>query len=318
MRSSTSTCATTLISGSKRKQPDDGELNDGYADVVRAKAGKQMKSITELDTRLACPFFKNDLAQHQDCVKAAYQTWAHVKQHLRRKHYHQMACRSPSSHELPQTGRHENVKSPCRCTSEETYRHEKIGDAKMRLIEEKTKPRHMTDAERWNAAWDIIFPHARTPATPYARDLIDELVDYFIRRISKRPRSFDDELVDDKLVTSPTASEAVASRFIDLLRDEGEFVKPCRHGHPQQEVNADAMRATPSRTNEPTHNCIPVSASADSFAPQSPGTGAINNTGTAYQNALSIYDEESMVQECLFLDPDLWEVLGGDVLCGRS
>ncbi|KAF4853597.1 hypothetical protein CGCSCA4_v002267 [Colletotrichum siamense] len=306
MGSPTTPGATTQLLGLKRERStSDNELGGGDPDVSRPKAGKRLKSSPVSHARLACPFFKNDLAQHQDCVKAAYQTWAHVKQHLRRKHYRH-------SYEESEAPSDNDISSHDSCVPGTPSIPDQIGEAQMTHIEKKTKGRSMSDRKRWSVAWGIIFPKAHPPKTPYAQGLIDELLDYVIRRVSDRPQSFDVALVNEKLVTSAAASETVANRFIGLLRDEENPATAHPRAFSRQEDGLVVTEPTSSgELPEPTHNRIP---SSDFFTLHGQETSPPILARTADRSDSIIEGEESIIQ-WLCLDHHLWEGLEWDNYC---
>ncbi|KAF4870255.1 hypothetical protein CGCSCA1_v010609 [Colletotrichum siamense] len=308
MKSSNSTSSITSMLGYKRKRSGGNDSSDqDAADVTQSKASKHLKPSTEPDARLACPFFKSDLAHYQDCVKAAYQTWAHVKQHLRRKHYIEVEDRRRPVCDASEMKSDEGDRSSDRLASGELDTLDGIGETKMQLIEENTKARSMSDEERWDVAWEIIFPRVKPPTTRYAQNLIDEIVDYVMRGIPGPPRSFETVFVDGNSDATPAASTAVVMQFVDLLKRRQRVGN--RHRQASQQCEDNALSST-SNTADPdlAHCSSPGLISNNCVTFSDVDVAASILAGTADEHVYGTYGEEMTVQG-LLLSQNMWEGL---------
>ncbi|KAK2742722.1 hypothetical protein CKAH01_18459 [Colletotrichum kahawae] len=310
VKSSTSTSSFASIFASKRKRSAGNDfIDENAADVSHSKTSKKLKPSTELDARLVCPFFKNDLAQYQDCVKGAYQTWAHVKQHLRRKHCTKVDDGKRPVCDVSMVKSDEDGKNYDQVAPEGLDTLDGIGDTKMQLIEENTKARSMSDEERWDVAWEIIFPHVNPPTTRYAQNLIDEFVDYVLRGVPGPPRSFDTVLVDGNLDTSPAASTAVAIQFLDLLKRRQHVASRHRQDSRQCEDHGAALSSAFNTIDtDLAHLSNPGLISNNCIAFPDVDLAASILAGTADEHGHGI-DEEEMTIHGLLSGQDMFEGL---------
>ncbi|KAF4853599.1 hypothetical protein CGCSCA4_v002265 [Colletotrichum siamense] len=216
-----------------------------YDDYVEARivqeSNKQSRAINKgAHKRLACPFFKQDPATNQYCIGVSYQTWAHVKQHLRRKHFLESTPGDCSPEVLHQTT----------CGSTGNIGLSMIGKDTLKGVEEVTRPRKLSDCERWKTAWSVIFPKVKPPASPYAQDPRTSLVEHVIQQICNRPESFDAGLVHARIVQSEEVSRAIITRLIEFLRGEASptspihSVLPCTGGKEGDTMNSSGVGET--------------------------------------------------------------------------
>ncbi|KAF4920512.1 hypothetical protein CGCVW01_v006790 [Colletotrichum viniferum] len=301
---------TLMIFGPKRKRSNANEQGEDWR-FDPAKADKRLKPSVALDVRLACPFFKNDLAKHQDCFKAAYQTWAHVKQHLRRKHYVEPVDHSRLSHDSSDMNWDKDGPSRDRTVAGGLSIDDTIGNTQMQLIEEKTKARLMSDGDRWNVAWGILFPQVVPPTTPYAQNLVDEFMHYAWRGIPDLQQPFDTGLVNESLAMSPEASKAVVIQFACLLKRSlrrQQSASSCRGNPRRYDDNTAVLTSIPTRVDTEITSADNPQLDNNNFTFPHLDTAAPALAGTVDVLDYNLCEEDTADQG-LLSDHVLWEGL---------
>jgi hypothetical protein len=114
----------------RREQAGSGdEADQGEPSISRLKRARKLQG-SPLSRPFSCPFCKKDLQRYQACAKFGLTRVPHVKQHLHRKHRHE------------------------------------IDD----LVKNRLKQRSArgTEEEQWYGIFDLLFPgHSPRPASPY-------------------------------------------------------------------------------------------------------------------------------------------------------
>ncbi|KAH7137474.1 hypothetical protein B0J13DRAFT_78294 [Dactylonectria estremocensis] len=122
---------------------------------------------------LACPFFKYDAIQHWKCATYQARHIADVRQHLRRSHpqqpLHCPICKitfTDITNPDLQRQRDAHVRARS-CRQNNTVISGIIPDQAERI--HATQPRYLSIEENWFKIWDILFPNANRPDSPYLK-----------------------------------------------------------------------------------------------------------------------------------------------------
>ncbi|SPO07606.1 uncharacterized protein DNG_10301 [Cephalotrichum gorgonifer] len=169
----------------KRRRPDNGakkkrvrvndEDEDDDGDERRTNQPHTIPSLQGEDGRdFACPFYKHDPLTHRICLFRQTLTGTnYVKQHLRRYHLPPMHC--------PSCGRVFGLQSDLdghireRTCEQREFTHPGLTQTQQEAL--KRVPREGSPKERWYKMWDIIFPNAPRPASPYVSDPWIEVIE---------------------------------------------------------------------------------------------------------------------------------------------
>ncbi|KAI0386973.1 hypothetical protein F5Y04DRAFT_242709 [Hypomontagnella monticulosa] len=152
----------------KRSGGDDPEDESEDENSMRKPKSKRPKQNNSRDQRLfACPFWKQDPSKHRDCFPKKLDMISRVKQHLARKHTPTFYCErcftqfaeeaSHQAHMREETGR---------CRWDPSARLDGISHQQHRELSRKSKT-ELSEAEKWFAIWDIVFPGRPKPTSPY-------------------------------------------------------------------------------------------------------------------------------------------------------
>ncbi|KAK3386737.1 hypothetical protein B0H63DRAFT_540787 [Podospora didyma] len=153
------------------------EANKGGGDGERAMPPPKITKPGQRKTRpktLACPFWKRDPFKHIDCFKHRLTKIAYVKQHIDRKHAPKFYCtRCFIIFPDQQCLNHHDRNVICRRDPSASL--DGITYQQHRQLTRKSQS-HASDAEKWFAVWDIVFPDTPRPSSAYVnQDLSQDL-----------------------------------------------------------------------------------------------------------------------------------------------
>ena len=174
----------------------------------------------------ACPYFRNDPIRHMPCVKLALTRIKDVKQHLNRVH-DRLPC--PDCVDTCAATPDEEVATRPGGACQEQRSNvvaalDRISRTQREQLSRRLNPK-LSCENQWFQLWEILFPEAKPPATPYLSAPIEEIVGvmkgYWERhssRIISSAREDDppeDTAVADSLLTTedgrPTPRDQVTS-----------------------------------------------------------------------------------------------------------
>lgn len=141
----------------------------------------------------ACPFYKRDPFDYQDCIHLKMRTPSDVKQHLRRRHsmseYQCRHCFHTISSKSPPFNGH----SGDGCQEHDFRIHKQGITTKQKKFLSHRGPKGQT-VEQWEEIWRILFEAEPCPKDPYLGTLFDEvfgmLGDYWKHKSSPAAISF--------------------------------------------------------------------------------------------------------------------------------
>lgn len=125
---------------------------------------------------LACPFYKKDKIRHFDCWRYKLRRIRDVKQHIYRRHtqpYYCPVCHSIFT-EITQRDAH-IISRSCQPSDETAVLEGITSEQKQRLNERVHKT--ISESDQWFQVWEIIFPGATRPSSPYVGNDMVEVTD---------------------------------------------------------------------------------------------------------------------------------------------
>ncbi|KAK0729610.1 hypothetical protein B0H67DRAFT_677615 [Lasiosphaeris hirsuta] len=181
------------VTRGKRRMVGDG-AGDGSTLVTAPKKSKTAHQIGKI---FACPFWKKDPLVHSRCYKLELKEVRRVKQHLYRNHAQLIRC--PRCQEVfpNQTscnGHIENVD----CIRRPKILDEGINQDQATELSKRGSST-LSQEQRWFVVWEIVFPGAPEPASPYIDDNLSEDMCEF-REFYQREGS---TIILDHMRTSP-------------------------------------------------------------------------------------------------------------------
>ena len=163
-------------------------LNENLSnDKITDDNGKYPRGLPpskEEQTRVfGCPFYKREPIRHRDCLfRYLYSTKTnYVKQHLRRHHLQPLHCPVCGDQFESPVRRDSHIRTAL--CSPRQFTSEGINLSQEEAIERI--PRNDAPEERWFKIWDIIFPDAPRPQSPYVEDPWVEVVEQSLSHLMK-------------------------------------------------------------------------------------------------------------------------------------
>ncbi|RSL44274.1 hypothetical protein CEP54_014753 [Fusarium duplospermum] len=135
--------------------------------------------------RFACPFFKWDPINHDDCFRYKFKRIADVKQHLKRHHRQPTHC-DICVEELPnEDALHDHIRAQS-CSRREYIPPDGMTPAQERRIVSRVGTRNMSANEQWFEVYEILFPGAPRPQPVYLGDRLSEDVEVLRQFMSQQ------------------------------------------------------------------------------------------------------------------------------------
>lgn len=124
---------------------------------------------------LACPFHKRDPEIYHDCYKYELSRVKDVRQHLRRKHSRPVYCARcykvfGSAESLEN---HARSAQPCELRNGPP---ELISEQQWEKVMEQYLSRGKPVEEQWMVIWDVLFPGAQRPLSPYLESHVGDVL----------------------------------------------------------------------------------------------------------------------------------------------
>lgn len=233
----------------KRPLPDpQGDKTQKDPSENPTSSALKRRKTDESKVQLACPFQKADPARHRACGRLILRRIKDIKQHIVRRHkapIHCLRCFATfqSNDELVS---HARINPPCETRQ---GRLDGIsGDQQQLLSKRATQGKSIV--EQWYDMWDIIFPGAQRPATPYVDpELSDDLSEYNDYVVREGPRILLEHLGHLGLPegSSPALQDALASI---LSSWNGQRATPEEIRNPMEHVSTDDIEVVEERHQE--------------------------------------------------------------------
>ncbi|KAH7031513.1 uncharacterized protein B0I36DRAFT_363195 [Microdochium trichocladiopsis] len=145
----------------------------------------------------ACPFYKFDFAAHHKCLNLTLRRVRDVKQHLVRRHQQPLFCITCGQTFETQHQQESHLLQRS-CTRPDTFVRPPgiTRDHREKFASRVSKM--LSGTEQWFSVWDIIFPGASRPQSPYVSAAVEEVVDMVRRFWEENGRS----IIADQLATA--------------------------------------------------------------------------------------------------------------------
>ncbi len=199
----------------KRAKKGQGQDSDDEESQGQQPKKQKINATTEGKPTLllACPFWKLDSQVHDRCFKLILGNASRVKQHLLRKHSPNFYCQRchaifPNEETLGQHIQVQIVTCPHR-----EYSFPQITYQQRLQLSTKSKT-DLSEADRWFAIWDIIFPGQPRPSSPY----IDAELSEDLCRFREFAESDGPDIMTTEMQRSLQMSEIPAEQTTAILR----------------------------------------------------------------------------------------------------
>ncbi|KAK0736170.1 hypothetical protein B0T21DRAFT_411364 [Apiosordaria backusii] len=167
----------SVRSSRKRPRPrNDGESeNDESPERPggRPRLNPPQPDPTALNLLLACPFWKQDSRLWRECFRYKLKRIRDLKQHLRRNHGKVCYCvRCGEEFENPgDLDLHYNQDVPC---AKAAFQVKWLSEPQKKELRENRANPKLSVEKQWYEIWDIVFPEAPKPDSPYLDASISE------------------------------------------------------------------------------------------------------------------------------------------------
>ncbi|KAH9892206.1 hypothetical protein F4778DRAFT_784945 [Xylariomycetidae sp. FL2044] len=193
--------------------------------------------------RLACPFYKKDPSEYQDCGRFDLYRRQDVKQHINRKH------RKPDKYcpvcftEFKEAKTRDDHIREARCTQQPEPKFKGISEQQAARLRD-LNGRGRTDEQHWYDIWEIIFPGEAHPKSTYMGSPRQEGI-ALLRAFWEQKRS---RVIADSLRSRNTAG--IDADFMNDLMENilDHFEAECWNG---SSASMEATGGEISRTSNP-------------------------------------------------------------------
>ena len=157
--------------GDDKENGDDRGSNNGRKPPKKARVNDGVQS-----RNFACVFYKSNPLQHVRCLHFQLKRIRDVKQHLSRCH-RQPRFYCPICFETFDDSDLRNAHIRQRmCLTRDPPNWEGVSEAQGQLLRERVS-RSNTPDEQWFTIWEIVFPGAPRPSSPYLGNAFEETID---------------------------------------------------------------------------------------------------------------------------------------------
>jgi len=174
----------------KKRSPAENHEKDDGDDEDPGSLARPPKKKLKIETSrraYACPFVKRDPFNHQECLGLKLGKFSYVKQHLLRSHFAETCCprcgqKFPGENSTTEYNKH--LKQENICERRNFSLDGKMpSDVRDKVMDEKRRKhengRKLEDKERWHRVYQILFPGAERPQSPYAETPAVEILQAF-------------------------------------------------------------------------------------------------------------------------------------------
>jgi hypothetical protein len=119
----------------------------------------------------ACPFWKMDSRRSKECIKYQLSTVGRVKQHLTRRHSLHRYCTRCGRYFSKADERDSHLVSSG-CEARRVWK-KWLSEPEMNILSRRSNSR-LDPEQQWYAIWDLIFPGALRPSSPYLDNVLYE------------------------------------------------------------------------------------------------------------------------------------------------
>ncbi|KAJ0425051.1 hypothetical protein BJY00DRAFT_308936 [Aspergillus carlsbadensis] len=167
-------CRTPTSLGMKHGR-DEETSTDGssspFALTKKTKTGKEQQNA------LACPFWKRNPREYRKCFQYRLSRIRDVKQHIHRRHHPPWRCMRCGEIFPSEETRDAHARADQACAVRHVA-HDDLSQSQMKALTRRANTRYTVE-EQWYAIWDILFPGAERPASPYIDGMLSEEISSF-------------------------------------------------------------------------------------------------------------------------------------------
>ena len=163
--------------------------DDGGGDRPRSsKRARADESLSPHHASFACPFFKMNPVRHQACLFYKMSKISYVKQHLQRTHRGPRWRCSVCHDVFPDQAAYDRHLTAHECQGPRSKgRHDEMTEVQWEEIGRLTSRRAGSTTESmWYAMFEVLFPGAPRPETPYVGSGIAEMTTHFRDYVKER------------------------------------------------------------------------------------------------------------------------------------
>ncbi|KAL2854791.1 hypothetical protein BJX68DRAFT_264684 [Aspergillus pseudodeflectus] len=126
---------------------------------------KKQNTGQEQQEALACPFWKRNPREYRRCFRYKLSRIRDVKQHIHRCHHPPWRCMRCGEIFPSEETREAHARADQACAVRHVV-HDDLSLSQMKALTRRAKPKYPVE-EQWYGIWDILFPGAERPASPY-------------------------------------------------------------------------------------------------------------------------------------------------------
>lgn len=216
---------TSSTNPQKRKlgRSDDGDRDEDGSMLPPTKKARLKQEILSPDV-FACPYWKLNPGRYHTCFPLDLRTVSRVKQHLNRKHAPRFYChRCWSTFEKAELHTtHMMRESADMCAPNPSATLDGLLHEQRDRLSRKCQHANMSERDKWFTVWDIVFPQAQRPSSPYRNNQLSEdcasFQEYALRH---GPDILLHELESRCGITSTGVSEAVQGQMLRMAIAQG-------------------------------------------------------------------------------------------------
>jgi hypothetical protein len=192
----------------KRQKTQDDSHDDEDEDGDEHSPPSNIAKAPGDSSRLACPFYKNNPRNHQDCRLYVAKNISRLKYHLKRKHTAPYRCHRcqqafDTNHQLL-----EHAQKTLACEAKQRQ-WEGVDPDQQQVLQKRTSSKG-NEKDNWFEIFSLLFPHSQPPNSPYhdldspeahelqerptLKDMWVPVVEIFLSKLPLHLRSFQDEL----------------------------------------------------------------------------------------------------------------------------
>lgn len=135
--------------------------------------------------KFACPFFKRDTGNYDDCFRYRLKRIADVKQHLKRHHRQRTHC-NICLEQLPnEDALHDHVRAQS-CRKREYIAPDGMTALQEKRIVSRVGTKNKSASEQWFEVYEILFPGEPRPQSAYLGDRLSEDIEVLRQFMSQR------------------------------------------------------------------------------------------------------------------------------------
>jgi hypothetical protein len=168
----------------KRGRQEKGDADSDLDSPADTTTRKRPRDSPEKPLPFACIFFKKDSIRYEACGRNGLKRIRDVKQHLRRKHFAPFYCSRCWATFQSEQQRDSHVRV-LDCELQPVRERNELCLEQITTLNKKVNAK-LGPREQWFSVWDVCFPGATRPASPYMDPQLSEQLESFREYFAER------------------------------------------------------------------------------------------------------------------------------------